>query len=103
MQTRVKFAVLGRIDVRLHSLTFASLRVMYYFKKVKVIPEVNFNEEFNGDFHFDLEVYLHGFFKVNFVFLKWKPPFLHLQSIEQKILGSDTYSSHRSIVTFKVN
>ena len=36
---------------------------------MKVIPEVNFNEEFNGDLHFELEVNLHGFLKVNFVFL----------------------------------
>ena len=32
-----------------------------FFKKVKVIPEVNFNEEFNGDLHFNLEVDLHLF------------------------------------------
>ena len=34
-----------------------------FFKKL-VISEVNFNEEFNGDLHFDLEVDLHGFSKV---------------------------------------
>ena len=39
-----------------------------FFEKVKVIPEVKFNEEFNGDLHFDLEVDLHGFLKVNFFF-----------------------------------
>ena len=67
-----------------------------FFKKVKVIPEVNFIVEFNGDFHFDLEVDLHGFFKVKFVFLNGNPLFSHLQSIERKILRSDTYPSHRS-------
>ena len=49
-----------------------------FFKKVKVIHEVNFNEEFNGDIHFDLEVDLHGFFKINFVFFTGNPLFLHL-------------------------
>ena len=70
---------------------------------MKVIPEVNFNEEFNGDLHFDLEVDLHGFLKVNFIFLNGNPLCLHLQSIERKILRSDTYPSHGSIVTFNVN
>ena len=42
---------------------------------MKVIPGVNFNEEFNGDLHFDLEVDLHGFLKVNFVFLDINPLF----------------------------
>ena len=51
---------------------------------------------FNGKCNGDLEVVLHGFLKVNFVFLL-------LQSIERKILRSDKYPSHRSIVTFKVN
>ena len=51
----------------------------------------------------NLEVDLHGFFKVNFVFLNGNPLFLHLQSIQRKILRSDTYPSHRSYVTFKVN
>ena len=74
-----------------------------FFKKVKVFPGVNFNEEFNSDLYFDLEVDLHGFLKVNFVFLNENPIFLHLQSIERKILRSDTYPSHRLIVTFKVN
>ena len=74
-----------------------------FFKKVKFISEVNFNEEFNSDLHFDLEFDLHGFFKVNFVFLNGNPLFLHLQSIERKILRSDTNPSHRSIVTFKLN
>ena len=37
------------------------------------------------------------------LFFKWKPPSLHLQSIEREILRSDMYPSHRSIVTFKVN
>ena len=70
---------------------------------MKVIPKVNFNEEFNGDLYFDLEVDLHGFFKVNFVFLNGNPLFLHLQSIEQKILPLSAYPSHRSIVTFQVS
>ena len=70
---------------------------------MKVIPEVNFNEEFNGDLYFDPEVDLHGFLKVNFVSLNGNPLFLHLQLIERKILRSDTYRSHKSIVTFKVN
>ena len=74
-----------------------------FFKKVKVIPEVNFNEEFNGDLHFHLEVDLHGFLKVKLIFLNGNPLFSHLQSIERKILRSSTYPSHRSIVTFKVN
>ena len=74
-----------------------------FFKKVKVIPVVNFNEEFNGDLHFDLAVDLHVFLKVNFVFLNRNPLFLHLQSIERKILLSDKYPSHRSIVTLNVN
>ena len=74
-----------------------------FFKKVKVIPEVNFNEEFNSDLHFDLEVDLHGFLKVNFVILNGNTLSLHLQSMERKILRSDTYPSHRSIVTLKVN
>ena len=42
---------------------------------MKVIREINFNEEFNGDLHFDLEVDLHDFFKVNFVFLNGNPFF----------------------------
>ena len=42
---------------------------------MKVIPEINFNEEFNGDLNFDLEVDLHDFFKVNFVFLIEAPFF----------------------------
>ena len=46
-----------------------------FFKKVKVIPGINFNEEFNGDLHFDLEVDLHGFFKGNFVFSTETPFF----------------------------
>ena len=46
-----------------------------FFKKVKVSPKVNFNEEFNGDLHFDLEVDLHGFFIVNFVFSMETPFF----------------------------
>ena len=74
-----------------------------FFKKVKVIPEVNFNEEFNGDLYFDFEVDIHGFFKVNFAFLNGNPLFLHLQSIERKILRSSTHPSHRSIVTVQVN
>ena len=38
------------------------------------------------------------------LFFKMETPFfLHLQSIERKILRSDTYPSQRSIVTFKVN
>ena len=74
------------------------------FQEVSAIPGVFFNGELNGDLNFDLEVDLHGFLKVKFVFfLKWKPPFSHLQSIERKILRSSTYPSHRSIVTFKVN
>ena len=73
------------------------------FKKVKVIPKVNFNDEFNGGLHFDIEVDLRGFFKVKFVFLRGNPLFLYLQSIERKILRSSTYPSHKSIVTFKVN
>ena len=56
----------GRLDISSGTI---------FFKKVKVIPEVNFNEEFNGDLHFDLEADLHGFLKVKFVFFKWKPPF----------------------------
>ena len=40
-----------------------------------IIPEVNFNEEFNGDLHFDFEVDLHDFSKVNFVLLTGNPPF----------------------------
>ena len=55
-----------------------------FFLKVKVIPKVNFNEEFNGDLHFDLEVDLHGFFKVNFVFLNGNPLSSRLQPIERK-------------------
>ena len=85
---------MGRLDISSGKI---------FFQKLKVIPEGNFNEEFNGDLHFDLEVDLQGFFKVNFVFCKWKPPFLYLQSIERKILRSSTYPSHKSIVTFKVN
>ena len=50
---------------------------------MKVIPEVNFNEEFSGDLHFDLEVDLRGFLKVNFIFLNGNPLFLHLQSIDR--------------------
>ena len=46
-----------------------------FFKKVKVIPEVNFNEGFNGDLHYDLGVDLHGFLKVNFVLLNGNPLF----------------------------
>ena len=42
-------------------------------------------------------------FKVKFVFLNGNPLYLHLQSIERKILRSDTYPSHRSIVTIKIN
>ena len=61
------FVVPGRLDI--------SSSGKIFFKKVKVIPEVNFNEEFNGDLHFDLEVDLHSFLKVKFVFLKWKSPF----------------------------
>ena len=74
-----------------------------FFKKVKVIPELNFNEEYNGDLHFDLEVDLHGFLKVNFVFFNGNPFFLHLQSIEREILRWSTYPGHRSIVTLQVN
>ena len=74
-----------------------------FFEKVKVIPEVNFNEELNGNLHFDLEVDLHGFLKVNFVFLNRNPLFLHLQSIERKILRSDMYPNHRLIVKLQVN
>ena len=73
------------------------------FLEVNAIPEVFFNGEFNSDLHFDLEVDLHGFLKVNFVYLNGNPLFSHLQSIEGKILRSSTYPSHRSIVTFKVN
>ena len=46
------------------------------FHEVSAIPEVNFNEEFNDDLHFDLEVDLYGFLKVKFVFFKWKPTFI---------------------------
>ena len=56
---QVVYKVPGRLDISLGKI---------FFKKVKDIPKVNFNEEFNGDLHFDLEVELHGFFKVNFVF-----------------------------------
>ena len=38
------------------------------FQEVSAIPEVFYNGEFNGDLHFDLEVDLHGFLKVKFVF-----------------------------------
>ena len=44
-----------------------------------------------------------AFIQGQLCFFKWKPPFLHLQSIERKILRSETYPSHSSIVTFKVN
>ena len=50
-------------------------QVKYFSKKVKIIPEVNFNDEFNGDLHFDLEIDLHGLFKVNFVLLNENPLF----------------------------
>ena len=43
--------------------------------KAKVISDVIFNEEFNGDLHFDLELDLQGHFKVNFVFLIRNPHF----------------------------
>ena len=39
-----------------------------FLKKVMIIPEINFNEAFNGDLHFNLEVDLQRSFKVNFVF-----------------------------------
>ena len=42
-------------------------------------------------------------FSKSTLFFKWKPLFLHLQSIERKIVPSDTYPIHRSIVKFKVN
>ena len=71
-----------------------------FFKKVKVIPEVNFNEEFNGDLHFDIEVDLHGFFNVNFVFLNRNPLFLHLQSIERKILHSRSIRGYLKLTKF---
>ena len=48
------------------------------FQEVSAIPEVFFNEEFNGDLHFDLEVDLHGFLKVKFVFFNGNPLFSHL-------------------------
>ena len=48
---------------------------MKVFQEVSAIPEVFFNGEFNGDLHFDLEVDIHDFLKVKFVFFKWKPPF----------------------------
>ena len=56
----------GRLDISSDKI---------FFIKVKVIPEVNFNEEFNGDLHFDLEVDFHGFFRVNFGFLVGSPLF----------------------------
>ena len=37
------------------------------FKKVKIISKVIFNEEFNGDLQFDVELNLQDHFKVNFV------------------------------------
>ena len=38
-------SVPGRLDI-------SSSKI--FFKKVKVIAEINFNEEFNGNLHFDL-------------------------------------------------
>ena len=73
------------------------------FQEVSAIPEVFFNGEFYADLHFDLEVDLHGFLKVKFIFMNGNPLFSHLQSIEPKILRSSTYPSHSSIATFKVN
>ena len=38
------------------------------YQPISGYPEVNFNKELNGDLHFDFEVDLHGFLKVEFVF-----------------------------------
>ena len=72
-------------------------------QEVGAIPEIFINGEFNGDLHFEIEVDLHGFLKVKFVFLKMETPFFTSAIDRAKIPRSSTYPIHRSIVTFQVS
>lgn len=57
---------------------------------------ITFNEKFNGDLQFILELGLQGNFKVKFVFLNWEPYFWHLQTKAWQIVRLNMYSGHWS-------
>lgn len=67
-----------------------------FFTQAKVISEVTFGAEFDGDLGFDLVDHLQGYSKVNIFFLNTNPYFRLPILKEREILRLDMYPCYES-------